>query len=202
MPGGRHKMVFKGMWTAGEVKILTSILFLSVFCFACEDSVTPAPIQSEKGITAAYKMAAIDSLVKLCGSGLMLYAVSSLEVTPAGTSSVWYYDYLQTRMPRYPAYRFHATYNAVGFLGIQEMLVGLGVTLHNWMDSDIALALAEDNGGRDYRSKNPDCTITPFLTESEGGGAITYWAISYHASNPDIPGLRLVINGLTGEISK
>jgi hypothetical protein len=184
-----------------DIKRLITMLVLSILCIACEDSITQAPIQSEKGITAAYKMAAIDSLAKMCGSGLMLYEITSLEMTSAGTSAIWYYDYQQARVPPYPAYRFQATFNSVAFLGKQSGWWSGPVT-HNWLDSDIALAIAEKSGGGDFRNRNPDCTIVALLIESEEYPSNTYWRVGYRPNKANAEGYSLFINALTGVVSK
>jgi len=85
--------------------------------------------------------------------------------------------------------------------------VGSGMDIqnifHSRMDSDQALALAENSGGREFRSHEPGCTIDAYLYESLlTTNPQPYWFVSYNPSNPNTSGLGVNINALTGVVSK
>jgi hypothetical protein len=188
----------------GKMKAAVTSLVLCVLCLACNDAITQAPIQMEGSITAGLRMASIDSLAKLHGRKLVLMGVKSGEMSPAGTSAIWYYWYVEFGPPL-TGYLFHATFNSVAFEGTIPDGTGMDITniYHAWLDSDQALALAENNGGREFRSHDPGCTIDAYLYEY----ALTtnpqpYWAVSYHPGKPNASGFGVRVNALTGVVSK
>jgi hypothetical protein len=188
----------------GKMKVAVTSLVLCVLCLACNDTITEAPIQTEGRITAGLRMASIDSLARLHGRKLVLMGVRSPEISPVGTSAIWYYWYVEFGPPN-RGYLFHATFNSVAFEGIIPDGSGMDIQniFHAWFDSDQALALAENNGGREFRSHDPGCTIDAYLYESlMTTNPQPYWFVSYNPSNPNTSGLGVNINALTGVVSK
>ena len=177
------------------------IIILSILCIGCEDSIIQAPVQAEVGITAAYRMATVDSLAKRCGRGMLLYEISSAELNTVGTSPVWYFDYEDTKAPAGTAYRFYATFDCVALMGKEGMRVGPNIVQHSWFDSDLAIEIAENNGGREFRNKHPGCTMSSLLTGSDEYPSRTYWYVDYNPNNSQTKFLDFILDANTGSLT-
>jgi hypothetical protein len=174
-----------------------------VLCLGCkDDSVNRLPIESEGKITAAYKMADVSTLANSYSKGLRLISVSSEVVGPDGTSPLWRYEYVVTPPPTPPAtYCFHSTYSTVAFDSNSTYRVGSAIVTHTWFDSNVALTISEDNGGRQFRAQNQNSTITAGLGEPVVPNPTTYWWITYRAKEDKSKSLTLGIDANTGLIT-
>jgi hypothetical protein len=183
-----------------SVPVIACVLFLG----CNDDSVNQVPFEGEGKITAAYKMAAVSTLANSYGKGLRLISVSSEGVGPDGTSPIWRYEYVETPPPTPPppaTYCFHSTYSMVAFDSNSTSKVGSAIITHTWFDSNVALTIAEDIGGRQFRAQNPNSTITAGLGEPVVPYPTTYWWITYHAKEDKSKSLTLGIDANTGLIT-
>ena len=130
----------------------------------------------------------------------MLMRIAGSEISAVGTSAIWYYDYIESSWPN-ATYRFHATRGAVTLEGTFTMGAGIGVIDRAWMDSNIAIAIAERNGGSNFRNLNPRCTIDASLVEPDLGNRTTYWQIGYHPDNKSTRVLLFTVDANTGVVS-
>jgi hypothetical protein len=185
-------------------RLVSIILFICLVSVGCNtDSFLQIPNETDQRITAAYKAATVDLLASSYGKGLRLIGISSEEVDSTGSSLSWSYRYAAlpplTMSP--VEYCFHATYYLVAFDSITPARVGVGVITHSWFDSDVALAVAEQSGGAQFRRENPNCRIGASLGEPVVPYSTTYWWITYRANEDQSRGLALTIDANTGAIS-
>jgi len=154
------------------------------------------------GTTAAYNFRAVDSFAGSYGKGLFLQTVSSEEVYSDVASGTWYYEYVATAdTPPTTVYRFYSTRTTIAFDGTSPLKIGAAVIIHGWFDSDVALTVAEKNGGFDFRAHNPSHTISAALGEPVIANPTTYWYITY-CSKPDRSRfLTLTIDANTGAVT-
>jgi hypothetical protein len=178
------------------------ILTLSLLYCACKDSVNEVPIESEGWMTAACRMASVDSLAKAYGHGLGLMRISSGEVSAFGTSRIWYYEY-ESNEPPYLIHSFHATFNTIAFDGTSNLEAGYGGPVNQgWFDSDLALFIAEKNGGSDFRKRYPQCSTQSSLRQTLFNPPTTWWYVRYYMDSRDRPTFIFSINANTGKVSK
>jgi hypothetical protein len=183
------------------MKTSVSITILCIYCLACKDSLNEAPYETKGKITAAYRIARIDSMARSFGKQLGLRQITGGEISPVGTSAIWYYWFVESKPP-YAGYHFQSTFDGVAFDG--EVSNGLGIDIvdvdYGWFDSDLALMIAEKNGGRDFRNRHPNCTVQAALNESEFDRR-TRWYISYRSKDDSNAWLELIIDANTGRMN-
>ncbi len=165
------------------MRIPTIICLSGIICFACNhlpSNTEPAPAPN----TAAYKLADVSALAQSIAPGLRLMVIRSSDVNTDGTSQTWQYMYADTAVPPV-CFWFHATPASVVSDSTTPMMVGSGVIRHRWFNSDSALMLAEQHGGSQFRSSNPEYTIYASLGEPVVPNARTFWWVTYQSSaNP------------------
>lgn len=176
-------------------------IIIPVFAFlliACDQgSIIRAPLEREQAITAAFKFPAVDSLARSYSIGLRLLTIHSSDVNFDGTSATWSYEYLATNPS---VYCFHSTFHAVVFDSVSPLRTGVAIISHSWFNTDVALDIAEANGGSDFRSHNPDYCVTAFLTQPLVPNANTYWYITYR-SRKDQSRANLQIDAISGKVA-
>jgi hypothetical protein len=178
----------------------TFLVFVAVFlCIGCDlglDSSTGG------GITARYNLRAVDLFAGSYGKRLRLQTVSSEEVSADGTSGTWYYEYVAIAdTPPTTVYRFRSTNTAIAFDGNSPVKIGVAVITHGWFDSDVALTVAEKNGGSEFRTQNPNHTISAALGEPVIANPTTCWYITYRSKQDRARLLSLTIDANTGAVT-
>jgi hypothetical protein len=177
----------------------TFLVFVAVFlCIGCDlglDSSTGG------GITARYNLRAVDLFAGSYGKRLRLQTIRSDDVHADGTSGTWSYEYVATTETPPTTYCFHSTSSAIAFDSTSRIKIGAAVIAHEWFDSDRALAVAETNGGSDFRTFNPSHTISAALGEPVVPNSTTYWYITYRSKQDRSRMLSLTIDANTGAVT-
>ncbi len=182
------------------MRTLITFCFISILCFGCEESsVGPVPGPVPGINTAAYKLEVVDSLAKSYHKGLRLMTVSAQYVNPIGTSGTWSYQYSDTSMPP-TSYWFHSSFNMVIFDSTHATGVGSGFITQHWFNSDSALYISEQNGGTDFRSASPHCTISASVGIPVVPDPRICWYVTYRSVEDNTKSLMLIIDAASGEI--
>jgi hypothetical protein len=150
-------------------------------------------------ITAAYNLSAIESLVSTNYHGLLLLAIRSDDVDYDGYAKKWCFVYSSAGIA--VDYIFYSTYDGVGFNSTTSKIIGISFISQSWFNSDKALKIAEENGGRDFRMKNPDYSIKASLSKPGVPNSTPFWYVTYRSKSDKTKSLMLGINAKTGEIT-
>ena len=141
---------------------------------------------SAQSFTAKYKKDIVDSVAKEVDSSALLLIIKSDSVFIDGTSLSWSYQYLGESEVNY---FFHSTLDSVIYDSLNKISVyGLSDIWVPWIDSDSALFIAENQGGKEFRNRNPHYKIETMLTQPRVGAPIfePIWYIHYRLlDNPD-----------------
>ena len=178
-----------------------SVLFciLGIVLFGCSESpVGPDPPAAPN--TAASLFPDVNLLAKSYNKGLRLLTVSSTQVYVDGASGVWHYQYVDTTAP-FETYWFHANSSGIGFDSNSTFAVGVAPITHGWFNSDSAMHIAERNGGSQFRTDNPNYTITAGLGEPVAPDRTTTWWITYRSADDHSVSLLLGIDATTGAVN-
>jgi hypothetical protein len=175
------------------------LLFAAFFLWVGCDQGHDASIRG--GITAAYYFRAVDSFADSYDKGLRLQTIRSDDVHWDGTSQTWYYDYVATTETPPITYCLHSTSTAIAFDSTSSLKIGAAVVTHGWFDSDVALMVAEKNGGSDFRAHNPGYTISAALGEPVVPSPTTYWYITYRSEADRSRFLTMTIDANTGAVT-
>ena len=172
------------------------ILLPCLFSFACKDNSTNAS-SPDVTFTAAQRNVALNSYVNSYHAGLRLLYVSTDTIGIDGKASKWFYRYVDTSAGEHLTYYFHATMNDIGFDSTTPLLIGPSVITLRWFDSDSAMIFAESHGGLQYRTQNPNVTMSASLGQSLNPNPVASWRVIYQGGL--IP-LGLIINADTGDL--
>jgi|GEM_PF-1210668 len=155
---------------------------------------------SQGKITASYKKVSVDNTAKAYQNGFSFVNVLSANVSPDGTSSSWQYNYSCCSSSN-PVYGyFEANKNSVKMDSLSTFIpLGSAVIDQQWIDSDVALKVCEENGGADFRAAHSDYKITASLGKSDAPNSSPVWYISY-ASQKDKTNLIIDVSAETGTL--
>ena len=160
------------------------ILIFSLLACSCSDQVSPSgrSVEGKDNISANYKFTEVQALALSKDSTLRLTDIWTRNVHDDGFAASWSYRYGKSFVPP-TSYYFPATYDSVRMDSISTTaMVGSAFITHMWMNSCAAAEIAEDNGGRDFRSANPGCTIGANLGEPVIPNPSTYWLFVYRST--------------------
>ena len=193
---GRSTGTCRRSKNGGPMKNAIVILFFSLLLYACKDNSTDSSLSSQF-ITASQRNGAVNTYANSYHAGLRLLSISTTNIGTDGKASQWSYCYVDTSLGEHPTYYFHATANEVFFDSTAPLLIGPSIITLRWFDSDSALVFAELNGGAQYRTLNPNTTITASLGQSLSPNPVTSWRIIYQSSSI---ALGLIIDANTGTV--
>lgn len=83
---------------------------------------------------------------------------------------------------------------------VNSILDGNAIITHDWFDSDKAVEIAEENGGKTFRNENPEYIIEASLSEPLVPNTSTIWYIEYRSIVNASNNLLLGIDANTGEV--
>lgn len=178
------------------------ILFIALLFGSCgiNDSSSSSTVREGK-VTAAFNLGAVESFASSFSPGLKIMLLKSDNVTPEGFSAKWNFEYSSGGLA--VSYHFHNSYLGVGYDSTSAfMRIGVAFISNRWINSSEALKVAERNGGREFRLKNPGSTITASLSEPLIPNSSTFWYITYISKSDDGSRLFLIIDASTGEVRK
>jgi len=171
------------------MKFLRLLTLISGFFTLC--SAQPA-----ERVTANYYYPRADSIARAVLAEPFDFLIArSNKVDTIGTSDYWEYIFQKTGQH----IRIYISTDSISYTTTGGNWTGTSVIDHGWFDSDSALAIAERNGGREFRKKFPKYTILADLGEDSGLGR-TEWSIIYTSSVFADVQLTLFINAITGKI--
>lgn len=151
-------------------------------------------------ITALTKFDDVGSIVSEYSQGLILKSVFSKEVKYNGQAEKWIYKYSSGGIA--VDYYYHATESKVRFDSTSTMtLDGEGLIVNQWFNSDEAMRIAEENGGKKFRETNLEYNIEISLVEPMIPNSVTYWFVKYISKTGNNEILHLGINSLTKEVN-
>ena len=180
------------------MRSLTFLSILGIILIGCSHSTEP-PLTVP--VTAAAGLTDVNLLAQSYNKGLRFMSVMSNNVNLDGLSVTWQYTYYypDTTIPP-KLYWFHANSIGVAFDSTSLMGVGSAVITHTWFNSDLAMHIAEQNGGSQFRSNNPNYVIAASVGEPVVPNPTTYWNIGYYSNNDKTKFLLLRIDANTGEV--
>ena len=177
---------------------MSLVLFLfSLALYGCNQS-SVGPTSQPLNNTANYWVADVNSFAKSYAKGLQLMLIQG-TVSPQGTSSEWQYGYISTAEPD-SVYIFHATESGIGFDSIMYVPIKPGVMPQAWLNSDSVMAIAEQNGGSQFREENPKCTTTAVIVKPYTSDTKIYWYVKFYSNTDESNFLQLAINASNGNI--
>jgi len=178
-----------------KIKI-TLFLFLVLLtsCKENEDSITGIPLEGDRQIYALAGYNQVESFAKSIVESLKLMRVYSNNVKSSGSAKSWHYEFVS--IEKDSLYFFTRTFDSVGFDSTNIIMIGNSIITKPWIESNVALASAEMNGGSIFRNNHSDCTIYASLAEPLIPDSIPLWYINYSSANDK---LYLMINAITGE---
>ncbi len=163
------------------MKSTVIVLPLCLLFFSCSKTVPPAALDGVNGITAAYKLRAVEQMAHASGSALQLVSVGTNAMHIDGTSKSWSFTYVRTSLP-VAMYFFTATFDSVLLDSVSgRALTGAGVITQDWINSTVAAELAENNGGRLFRQNNADYSIRANLGQAVVPSPFIAWYITYRS---------------------
>jgi hypothetical protein len=189
-------MVYKEVF----MKVKTIIVTILLCLYGCDkESVNQALIDGER-ITAAYNLSAVESLASTYSKGLLLLSIRSDNVEYDGFAQKWCFRYSSGGIA--VDYYFHTTSTNVIFDSTSILMyVGLTFISHKWCNSDEALRIAENNGGKDFRMKNSEYSIEASLGEPLVPNSTTLWYITYRSKLDSTKSPMFGIDAKTKEVT-
>lgn len=175
------------------------ILFSFLLYWGCnKDSVNETLINGNR-ITAAHNLSAVESLAATNYNDLQLVSVKNDNLEYDGYADKWSFRYTSGGIA--VDYYFHTTSKEVKFDSTSTLQIdGSSFINHQWFDSNEALQIAEENGGKDFRDKNQNYKIEASLGEPLVPNSSTYWYVTYRSKLDYTENLILVIDAKTGEL--
>lgn len=177
-------------------KLSSTLIIISIILLQNCSVNDPA---NNSSITALTKIDEIEAIVKEHAEGLVLKSIISKDVDENGKSEKWIYKYSSAGISK--DYYFHTTENRVNFdstsiliLDRENLIVG------QYFDSDEALKIAENSGGKEFRENNINYTIEITLIEPMVQNSDVMWFVKYKSiKNNNI--LHIGINNTTKEVA-
>jgi len=147
-------------------------------------------------ITAGFNKSKADSLANIYASEASLFLVQSTNVDSNGLSENWNYAYLSES--DLLEYHFTVYADSVRFEKTEPLRVGIGVINIEWIDSDSALTVIKNNGGRTFIQDYPNCTVSASLVRYVAPPFDTYWEVCLETADSTVTQLQ---NAETGKFT-
>lgn len=147
---------------------------------------------SQDKFTAADFYPKADSIALEFKSAVYCADIISDAVDTTGKSYYWTFKYDSLNI-----------YFSLDSIYIEESnlydYTGWGTVGNRWIDSDSAISVAEINGGKDFRNKHPDATISARLF-GDSASPFPFWAIEYSSQSSPNEIVKITLNGNDGSI--
>jgi hypothetical protein len=187
------------------MKLQNLVIVFCLFLISC-DSSTENTYESKDHITASYRYNEIEKYAKSLDGSLNLKSVSSSNVNYDGTSSSWSYKYSKILDSAFTSkhYYFCSFYESINLDSIvtRKTTVGDAFISQSWFNSNEALKVAEESGGKQFRKNNSNCRITASLGEAVVPNSNPFWYIKYSIDGDKNNYVVFDINAVTGSVSK
>jgi hypothetical protein len=182
------------------MKVLKLIFIFIIFYLSCQKNTNPLslPLNEGERITTAYNLSGVESLAKSYSNEIRLSYIRCDNIDYDGYAKKWCFVYSSGIKSHY---YFHSTYYGAEFDSIStELQDHMSYIVHPWFNSNLALNIAEINGGKNFRTQNPQYTIKAFVVEPSVFNPTTYWYITYRSKLDTKKYLILTINANSGEV--
>ena len=184
------------------MKISFLFVFIAILLAGCNKEPAPTENNDSDHITAAFRIGKIESLVKNLDRSLTLQYVYCTDADYRGYSKSWKFRY-ESVEPGSPTNKkvylsSYFTYTKIDSSVIRRITFGNGAISKKWMDSDEAFSIAEDYGGRYFRSKYPDYKISASLSEG-CMDMIPTWIIKYEIAKGNLEAF-ITIDACSGRV--
>jgi hypothetical protein len=183
------------------MKVVKITFIFLIFYLSCQKNTNPLspPLNDGERITAAYNLSGVESLAKSFSDDLQLLSIQCDNIDYNGYAKKWCYIYSAGGIA--VDYYFHSTYYEAEFDSTStHQYIGRGVIIHPWFNSNVAMGIAEKNGGKDFRIQNPQYTIKASVGEPVIPNSTTYWYITYRSKLDTKKSFVLTINANSGEV--
>jgi hypothetical protein len=134
--------------------------------------------------TALEHLISIDSVAAEIDQDAQLLAIWSWTCDTTGRSYKWYYIYQSSSQQTYYELWWRAgrivqqdSLKWTWMLGENDLPI-----TESWIDSDFALAIADERGGKEFRETNELATVEMFLTSSDH----VTWAVRYRSQDDTV----------------
>lgn len=187
---------------------MRSIIPVVLFCLlvvSCKKEESPTqtdsklvPITEKRdSITANYQYNQVASAAIALDNTVRFKGIIGSNLSTKGTSHSWSYKFGMTVSP-FKYYHFTAVFDSIKFDSTSNSTVGDAFITHTWINSCNAMDIAEANGGKQFRTNNPDFTIHASLGEAVVPNALTCWYITYRSNINSSVYLMITIDATTG----
>lgn len=189
------------------MKTTIQIIIICLFVVSCKKETSPTQtgsntisvVEKRDSITANYKYNEVLAAAIAVDSTVGLRGITSVTSNTNGTANSWSYRFGMT-VPPYRYYHFTATYDSVRFDSTSKVTTGDAFISHAWINSSDAMALAEENGGKQFRTANPNYSIYVGLAEALVPNAKTCWYFTYRSTVNTSVSLHISIDASTGAL--
>jgi hypothetical protein len=133
-----------------------------------------------QSFTASHNKAIVDSLVQQLNPDAKLLVIKSDSVFNDGTAMSWFYHYVAYSNSIVSNYYLHTTFDSAVYDNMNGQLIdGPMIISEPWIDSDSALAIAERQGGIEFRNNHPNYKIRASLGQALIPSSVPEWHIYY-----------------------
>lgn len=187
------------------MKLQNLFIVFCLFLVSCE-SLTENTYEGKNHITASYRYNEIEKYAKSLDGSLKLKSISSSNVNYDGASGSWLYMYSKILDSAFTSqhYYFSSCYESIACDSIvkRKTTVGDAFISQSWFNSDAALKIAEENGGKQFRTNTAGCNIAASLGEAVVPNSNPFWYIIYSLDNNENNYVVFNINAVTGSVIK
>jgi hypothetical protein len=191
-----------------HLSVIIIFCLLIVGCTKNDSSINAGdePINPDapaKPLTSKFNYDSILTYVSALGTGYNLSDISSTNVTSEGKATDWAYMYRKVdpataieslcyMHSRNDTVQFDSTITRLG-----PRLEWWAISSKMWINSDVALSIAEKNGGKQFREKNQNYTIRASLG-SRVPSMSPWWGVGYSSTIDKNIHFNIRVNALTG----
>ncbi len=188
---------------------MKALIIIFIFCLSfigCNknESPTVSNYEGANHITASFRNSEIEAYAKSEDAVLRLKYINSNNVNYDGYSNSWSYKYSKHLDSAFVSRHYYISsfYDSIqcDSIVIRESTVGDAFISQGWLNSDKALEISENNGGKEFRNNNSDYNISASLGEAVVPNSKPIWTIRYTSKTNKSISLYIRINAVTGAI--
>ncbi|RJP62636.1 MAG: hypothetical protein C4539_17680 [Ignavibacteriales bacterium] len=194
------------------MKNIIAILLLSLLILGCskdsnttDNNINDLTSGSDSPNTAHFNFAAVEKQAKTLDSNSRLKSISAENVKIDGTADSWIFKYSSVNIGSYTSkyFYFRSFDKTVKCDSIIETktTVGDAFISETWFNSDKAISIAENSGGKNFRDENPDNAISASLSQAVIYNASPTWYIQYSSKTNKEKNFRIIVNAVNGSFS-
>lgn len=125
-----------------------------IFCFTASCFISTNIIQPQR-ITAKHGLPRIDSLISIINPDAKLLWLWADSIDLNGTSISWNYKFGDYSNDIHTYYFLHSTIDSVNYDSLNHLVIPGSMYIDSsWIDSDSAIIIAENKGGKDFRESH------------------------------------------------